>query len=94
MRIISEMGELNQYDGTELRLVVDYANPDGSRDCEPQNTIELSDVDLSTFNDPIVFYSVYLHPKIGGTVCVADFDQLDDAQILCHALDCLIKVQS
>jgi hypothetical protein len=90
MKIISEIGDLSLYDGTELSLVVEFDLPDGDRACEMLSTIERADVDLSQYPNGTLFYSVYLHLKTGGVDCVADFSELDDAQIYCHALDALL----
>jgi hypothetical protein len=88
---IEQITNFQQYDGTELSLVIEFTMPDGSRACEAMSTIEIGEVDLDSFVDPIVFYSVYLHLFTGGVECVADFYSLDDAQIYCHALDSILK---
>lgn len=94
MKTITALGDLNNYDGTELSLVVEYDLEDGTRACEMMSTIKLDDIDLATFNNPIVFYSVYAHCKTGGVDCAGDFSSLDDAQIYCHALDALLSLDN
>jgi len=81
-----ELEDLDQYDGAEISIVVDYMGIDGLRCCEALATTNMSEVDLSQFNEPIVFYSVYAHRKQGGVVCVADFEDEQKANILYDAL--------
>jgi hypothetical protein len=84
------MGDLNQYDGTELSIVVEYTLEDGSRTCESMATIELDEVDLTPYREPEVFYPVYLHLKTGGAECAADFSKLEDARMYCCTLDSIM----
>lgn len=90
MKEITGIGELSQYDGTELSIVVESTMSDGARACECMSTIDMSEIDFSGFIDPKIFYSVYVHLKTGGVDCAGDFDCLEDAQIYCHALDALL----
>jgi hypothetical protein len=92
MKTLYEIGNLNQYDETELSLVAEFTLPDGSKVCEALGTLEVSEIDAADYPDAVFFYSVYLHVKTGGTECAADFDSLEDAQIYCHALDTLLAV--
>ena len=92
MKTLHEAGDLSQYDGTELSLVVEFTLPDGERTCQALGTIDKSDVDLSDYLNPELFYSVYLYAKAGGTLCIADFSDLDSAQIYCHCIDALLEV--
>ena len=92
MKTLYEIGNLNQYDGTELSLVAEFTLPDGTRACEMLSTIDMSEIDAADYPDAVFFYSVYLHVKTGGTECAADFDSLEDAQIYCHALDALLAI--
>ena len=91
MNCIQEITNFNLYDGTELSIVVEFTLPDGSRACEALATIDLAEVDLALFPDPVVFYSVYLHLKTGGVDVAADFDTLEKAQVYCHALDTIFN---
>jgi len=90
MNCIERISDFQQYDGAELSIVVESTLPDGTRACEMMSTINMDEVDLSRFVEPIVFYSVYLHLFSGGVECVADFYSLDDAQIYCHALESIL----
>lgn len=92
MKTLHEAGDLSQYDGSELSLVVEFTLPDGTRACEPLVTLDLSDVNLDDYLNPELFYSVYLHVKTGGVLCIADFTDLDSAQIYCHCIDALLEV--
>lgn len=92
MNAIYDLGNLEQYDGTELSLVVEALDHEGKSYCEALSTIEMSEVDLTRYNSPKLFYSVYTHLKTGGVDCAGDFDTLEDAQIYCHALDTLLGV--
>lgn len=93
MKKIYEIGDLSQYDNSELSLVAEFTLPDGTRACEMLSTIDKSEINYSLYPDASFFYSVYLHVKTGGTQCIADFSELEDAQIYCHAIDCLLEKQ-
>lgn len=93
MNTIYETGDLSQYDNTELSLVAEFTLSDGTRACEMLSTIDMSEIDAADYPDAIFFYSVYLHVKNGGTQCAGDFASLEDAQIYCHAVDCLLEKQ-
>jgi hypothetical protein len=90
MKRLYDIGDLDQYDGTELSIVVEFTTEDGKRACEMMSTINPDDIDLDEFREPAVYYSVYTHYKTGGVECAADFGTCEDAQIYCYALEALI----